>query len=151
MTGIPAPGTGRIIRVAAEPANLARVRHFVEEQAVELGADDNMVGDIIQAVDESVTNVIVHGYRGKPGIVEVEVRLVGGALIIQLRDHAPPFDPTRVPRPDLDLPLERRPLGGMGVHLTRELTDEATYRRPEGWGNELTLIKRVGSAGHAGG
>jgi serine/threonine-protein kinase RsbW len=151
MTEPPAPETERIIRVAAEPANLARVRHFVEEQAVELGADENMVGDIIQAVDESVTNVIVHGYRGKPGIVEVEVRLVAGALIIQLRDHAPPFDPTSVPRPDLDLPLERRPLGGMGVHLTRELTDEVTYGRPEGWGNELTLVKKIGSAGHEGG
>jgi serine/threonine-protein kinase RsbW len=151
MTVPPAPGSERIIRVAAEPANLARVRRFVEEQAVELGADENMVGDIIQAVDESVTNVIVHGYRGKPGIVEVEVRPVAGALIIQLRDHAPPFDPTSVPRPDLDLPLERRPLGGMGVHLTRELTDEATYRRPEGWGNELTLVKKIGSAADEGG
>lgn len=151
MTEPPASDMGRLIRVAAEPANLARVRHFVEEQAVELGADENMVGDIVQAVDESVTNVIVHGYKGDPGIVEVEVRLEAGALVIQLRDHAPPFDPTGVPRPDLDLPLERRPLGGMGVHLTRELTDEAMYRRPEGWGNELTLIKRMGSAGHAGG
>jgi serine/threonine-protein kinase RsbW len=151
MSVPPAQGSERIIRVAAEPANLARVRRFVEEQAVELGADENMVGDIIQAVDESVTNVIVHGYRGEPGIVEVEVRPVAGALIIQLRDHAPPFDPTSVPRPDLDLPLERRPLGGMGVHLTRELTDEATYRRPEGWGNELTLVKKIGSAGHEGG
>jgi serine/threonine-protein kinase RsbW len=151
MSEPPAPGTERLIRVAAEPANLARIRRFVEEQAVELGADENMVGDIIQAVDESVTNVIVHGYRGSPGIVEVEVRLERGALVVQLRDHAPPFDPTSVPRPDLDLPLERRPLGGMGVHLTRELTDEAKYRRPEGWGNELTLIKRIGSAGHAGG
>jgi serine/threonine-protein kinase RsbW len=145
------PGTDRLIRVSAEPANLARIRRFVEEQAVELGADETMVGDIIQAVDESVTNIIVHGYRGSQGIVEVEVGLAAGALVIQLRDNAPPFDPTHVPRPDLDLPLERRPLGGMGVHLTRELTDEATYRRPEGWGNELTLIKRIESEGHAGG
>jgi serine/threonine-protein kinase RsbW len=151
MTEPRGPGTERIIRVAAEPANLARIRRFVEERAVDLGADETMVGDIIQAVDESVTNVIVHGYRGQPGIVEVEMGLVAGALVIQLRDHAPPFDPTSVPRPNLDLPLERRPLGGMGVHLTRELTDEATYRRPEGWGNELTLIKRMGSAGHEGG
>lgn len=150
MTDSP-PGTDRLLRVSAEPMNLARIRHFVEEQAVELGADETMVGDIIQAVDESVTNIIVHGYRGTRGIVEVEVRLAAGALVIQLRDHAPPFDPTGVPRPDLDLPLERRPLGGMGVHLTRELTDEATYRRPDGWGNELTLIKRIHSEGHAGG
>jgi anti-sigma regulatory factor (Ser/Thr protein kinase) len=149
--GSPAPGASRLLRVSAEPANLAQIRRFVAAEAVELGADQGSVWDLVQAVDESVTNIIVHGYRGNRGIVEVEVRVDAGALVVHLRDHAPPFDPTRVPRPDLGLPLERRPLGGMGVHLTRELTDEARYGIPEGWGNELTLIKRIESARHAGG
>ena len=41
---------------------------------MELGADPTLVPDVVQAVDESVTNIIEHGYRGRPGIVEVEVR-----------------------------------------------------------------------------
>jgi serine/threonine-protein kinase RsbW len=140
-----------VLRVSAEPGNLAQVRRFVEKEAVELGVDPTVISDVVQAVDESVTNVIVHGYRGMPGVVEVEVQVAKGALVVQIRDHAPPFDPTRVPSPDLRRPLEHRPLGGMGVHLARELTDEMRHGTPPGWGNELTLMKRIESAGHAGG
>jgi serine/threonine-protein kinase RsbW len=136
-----------VLRVSAEPGNLAQVRRFVEKEAVELGVDPTVISDVVQAVDESVTNVIVHGYRGTPGVVEVEVQVAKGALVVQIRDHAPPFDPTRVPSPDLSRPLEHRPLGGMGVHLARELTDEMRHGTPPGWGNELTLMKRIESAG----
>jgi anti-sigma regulatory factor (Ser/Thr protein kinase) len=52
-----------------------------------------------------------------------------------------------VPVPDLDLPLDRRQLGGMGVHLARELTDEVRHRELGQRGNELTLIKRIGGDG----
>jgi anti-sigma regulatory factor (Ser/Thr protein kinase) len=48
-----------------------------------------------------------------------------------------------VPPPDLDLPLERRPLGGMGVHLARTLTDRLDHRILPGGGNEVTLSKRL--------
>ena len=145
------PGAARLLRVAAEPVNLAPIRRFVADEAAILGADPTAVSDLVQAVDESVTNIIKHGYRGAGGIVEVEMEAAAGALVVRLRDHAPRFDPTAVPRPDLNLPLERRPPGGMGVHLTRELTDEVRHESPDGWGNELTLIKRSESAGHAGG
>jgi anti-sigma regulatory factor (Ser/Thr protein kinase) len=146
-----AAGAAKVLRVSAEPANLARIRDFVEHEAVQLGADRDAALDLVQAVDESVTNILEHGYRGGPGVVEVELGAADGALTVRLRDHAPTFDPTRVPSPDLSQPLEQRPLGGMGVHLTRELTDEATHRAPPGWGNELTLVKRIQSARTAGG
>ena len=47
------------------------------------------------------------------------------------------------PEPDLTLPLERRPLGGMGVHLARTLTDGMRHRILPGGGNEVTLEKRI--------
>jgi serine/threonine-protein kinase RsbW len=151
MRARPAPDASRLLRVPAEPANLVRVRRFVEAAAVELGAGLDVAWDVVQAVDESVTNIIAHGYRGTRGVVEVEIRVAEGALVVQLRDNAPPFDPTRRAPPDLSSPLERRPLGGMGVHLVRELTDEVRYTVPEGWGNELILVKRIDPPGHAGG
>jgi serine/threonine-protein kinase RsbW len=87
------------------------------------------------------TNIIVHGYRKQPGTIDIAVRQVGNGLEICLRDRAPPFDPTQIPAPDLTLPLSKRPLGGMGIHLARQLTDSMTYRRTLGGDNELTLVK----------
>ncbi|MEO7913057.1 MAG: ATP-binding protein, partial [Roseiflexaceae bacterium] len=90
------------------------------------------------AVNEVATNIVVHGYRGRPGAIEIGLRRQGDSIEIRLRDRAPLFDPTCVPTPDLTLPLHKRPLGGMGVHVTRELMDVMRYRvTPEG-GNQLT-------------
>ena len=73
----------------------------------------------------------------------MRVTIDGGQVAVCLTDDATPFDPTTVPSPNLALPLEHRPLGGMGVQLARDLTDEVRYRAPASGGNELTLIKRI--------
>ncbi len=130
-----------VLRIPARVTDLAIVRQFIREQARRHGADPEAVPDIVQAVDESVCNVILHGYQGRNGTVEVEVEPSGRTLIVRLRDQARPFDPTLLPAPDTSLPLEERPLGGMGVFLTRELMDAVTYRQTKD-GNELTLVKR---------
>lgn len=127
----------------AELTHLADIRRFVQEAAAALQADPDEVYDVIQAVDESAANIITHGYRGAPGTIEVEVRPEAEALVVCLRDHAPPFDPTRLPPPDMTLPLDRRPIGGLGVYLTRKLMDEVIHQVTPQGGNLLILVKRA--------
>ena len=131
------------LRIAAELHNLAAVRRFVSEEAESLQTGRAAIEDMIQAVDESVTNVIKHGYEGQPGAIEIEVGRVGDDLVVRIRDYAPPFDPTAYPSPDLTLPLERRPFGGLGIHLSRECTDAVIYRVAPDGANELTLLKKA--------
>jgi len=124
--------------------DLARIRAFIRDVTRSDGANDEAVGDLVQAVDELVCNVIEHGYgHGDSGPVEVRVAHDDQRIVITIVDEAPPFDPTAYPTPDLSLPLERRPLGGMGVHLARTLTDGMRHRILPGGGNETTLEKRV--------
>ena len=132
-----------ILRIAAELHNLAAVRRFVSEEAEGLQTGRATIKDMIQAVDESVTNVIKHGYEGQPGTIEIEVGREGDDLVVRIRDYAPPFDPTTYPSPDLTLPLERRPFGGLGIHLSRECTDAVIYRVAPDGANELTLLKKA--------
>lgn len=131
----------------ADLACLAPIRAFVREGCAAAGATDEATADLVQAVDEAATNVIVHGYGGRPGSIEVVLETDDERLVCRLLDDAPPFDPASVPPPDLGVPpLDRQP-GGMGVHLMRELTDELRHRsRPTG-GNELTLIRARGERG----
>ena len=131
------------LRIAAEFQHLAAVRRFVLEEAERLGAGRAAISDMIQAVDESVTNVMKHGYEGQPGTIEIEVGREGDDLMVRVRDYAPPFDPTTYPSPDLTLPLERRPFGGLGIHLSRECTDAVVYRLAPDGANELTLLKKA--------
>ncbi len=137
-----------VLRIPAEVSQLALVRQFIRDQAGRAGAGGQATNDIVQAVDESVTNAIVHGYRGSPGLVEVEVTGNGRSLVVRLRDDAPVFDPTSVPTPDVTRPLEQQRLGGLGVLLMRQLTDSMSYTQlGAAVGNELTLTKVVTSRG----
>jgi serine/threonine-protein kinase RsbW len=125
----------------AELSQMARLRQFVEDTALGWQADPDELADVILAVDELATNSTLHGYRGRSGTIEIVVRRAGADLILILRDQAPTFDPNTVPPPDVSLPLEQRPIGGVGLHLVRHMVDELRHRaRPKG-GNELTLTK----------
>ena len=130
------------LRITAELKNLSEIRRFVQETASSLGVDPAMVHNAPLAVDEAVTNVIVHGYQGQGGAIEIEMSREGDALVIRIRDEAAPFDPTIVPPPDLTLPLAQRIPGGLGIHLIRQIMDEMTHRITPQGGNELTLVKR---------
>ncbi len=128
---------------AADVEGLAGIRAFVREAARELGAGQRAIDDLVQAVDEAACNVILHGYRGNPGPLEVSLGRRGTAIEVTLRDDAAPFDPTGLPAPDPGAPPTAWGRSGMGVHLVRSMTDEVHHRiRPEG-GNELTLIREV--------
>jgi len=128
---------------AAELENLAVIRRFAEETAQSLQANQAAIDDMLQAVDEAVTNIIVHGYAGRPGTIEAQVKRAGDSLIVRLRDQAPRFDPTTVRPPDLTLPLEKRRPGGLGVHLIRHFVDQVHYHTAPQGGNELTLVKKA--------
>src|SRR5690606_37818280 len=91
---------------------------------------------------EALSNILLHGYNDRPGPVTVCVEADGDDILVQLIDDAPLFDPTSVPPPDINLPLEDRPLGGLGVHMMRQLTDELRYRTTVDGKNELTFFKR---------
>ena len=135
--------TAHVLRVDAHVENLSTIRRFIDDTAAALGVSPDTTLDMVQAVDEAVTNLIVHAYRGAPGLIEIDVRCENGDFVVYLRDQSPPFDPNTVPPPDLSVPLAKRRLGGLGVHLMRQFTDRMLYHTtPEGI-NELKLVKRL--------
>jgi anti-sigma regulatory factor (Ser/Thr protein kinase) len=54
-----------------------------------------------------------------------------------------PYDPTKTPSPDdFDVPLEDRPIGGLGVFLARQAVDEFRYERVDGHNRSILVIHR---------
>jgi serine/threonine-protein kinase RsbW len=143
-----APAT---VTIPADSARQVDVRALVRSVAGATGAGEEATSDLVQAVDELVCNIIVHGYAGRPGEIVVAVGRDADALVVRIRDHAPPFDPRTQPTPRLDLPLEHRPFGGMGIHLARTLTDRIDHRILPTGGNEVTVTKAIGPTGQTGG
>ncbi|MBP6016775.1 MAG: ATP-binding protein [Candidatus Promineofilum sp.] len=127
---------------SATVRDLNDIREFLESAILNLGGDGDVAGDLVLAVNEAATNSLLHGYPEQTGAITVDVEADGGDLSVRLIDDARPFDPTAVPPPDISRPLEERPLGGLGVHMMRQLTDELIYRATDDNRNELTFVKR---------
>jgi serine/threonine-protein kinase RsbW len=95
------------------------------------------------ALDEIVSNVIRYGWKDH-GEHQFNVRLSlsNDEVTVEVEDDAPPFNPLEAPVPDLDQPLDERPVGGLGIHLVRQITDRLEYQQFDGK-NLLVMKKKV--------
>ncbi|GAB4024242.1 ATP-binding protein [Spirosoma koreense] len=112
--------------------SLDDIRQIVKEEALQLGLSKKANYNLLLAVDEIATNIIVHGYEenGKEGTVDLLTNRTDGELTVILEDDAVPFNPLERELPNeefFNLPLEERPIGGMGIHLTVNGVDEFRY------------------------
>lgn len=79
-------------------------------------------------LDELLSNIIRHGHTAagaQPITLDLDVR--EGSLHIRISDGGIPFNPFDRPPPNLDLPIEEREPGGLGIHLVRHFMDDYSY------------------------
>ena len=79
---------------------------------------------------------------GEEGEVAVEAASDGKNLEITVSDTGLPFDPTAKPDADTTLSVEDREVGGLGIHLARQMADRIRYER-RGDRNILTLTMNI--------
>ena len=128
------PGTMEAIQPATVQAETWLAEQQVSFEAMYL---------VSLAIEELVTNCIKYGYTDrKDHTIDFVLSVDDGALRMVVIDDGNPFDPLAAPRPDLTLPPESRPIGGLGLHLLRELADEMHYERRDGT-NRLSVTKRM--------
>ena len=95
------------------------------------------------ALDELVTNCIKYAYSdSREHVIDVELQISDGHLIVTVIDDGLEFDPLTIPPPDMSLPLEDRPIGGLGIHLLLSVSDKMTYERRDDQ-NRVVLVKRM--------
>jgi serine/threonine-protein kinase RsbW len=127
----------------AGPAELVDIRRFVEETGHKLGLDEASIYALELAIDEACTNIIVHAYDARGGRIEIQIRTLGDCVEVVIRDWGEAFDPGSIPLPDVEAPLEERPMGGIGLFLMRQVMDRVDFQFSDTDGNILTMAKRV--------
>jgi len=79
-------------------------------------------------LEELFTNVIKYG-RASDAPVRIDIGRIAGGVEVTLTDtDAEPFDVTRAPDANTNLPIESRKPGGLGIHLVRRMVDALEYR-----------------------
>ena len=124
-------------------AQLAVVRNQVESFArrENLSRDVSFAAKL--ALEELLTNTISYGYGDKSDqLIEIRLEVRGDQLIIRTVDGGMAFDPRTANEPNIESSLKDRAIGGLGVHLIKNLMDGFEYRHKDGK-NHVTLRKRL--------
>ena len=131
------------IRIKNNLDEIAILANFVEELCSELALPTEVTMNINLALEEAVANVIMYAY---PSEEEHEILLkvsdTNEQLIFLLTDKGLSFDPTQVAEVDPTLPIEERPIGGLGIFLIRSIMNEVTYQRLDNE-NQLIMKKNI--------
>jgi anti-sigma regulatory factor (Ser/Thr protein kinase) len=127
-----------VLRIEADEAGLPRAMAFVRGGGEEAGLPVERLGELDLVVEELFVNVA--RYAGA-GTVELRYTVPeAGVVEVELADDGRAFDPLARAEPDLELPLEARPVGGLGIFLVRRLTQSLRYCRDGGWNRILFRV-----------
>lgn len=144
LSKLPMSSNSRILlELTSDPALLCVVRAAVATAAEKFGLDEAPAGQLKLAVDEALSNVIKHGYKGRTDqLIWVTLSPIGNGqrlgIEVVIEDRAEQVDLTRIK----GRPLEELRPGGLGVHIIRQAVDVAEYeKRADGPGLRLTLKK----------
>jgi anti-sigma regulatory factor (Ser/Thr protein kinase) len=122
---------------------VGRLIDLVEAFGRTSGLAEDDITDVSLLLDEFVSNVIKYGYddAGEHEI-QVVVTIDGRSLTIRIEDDGRAFNPLEAKAPDLTLPIEERPIGGLGILIAKTPADSIDYERTDGR-NILTLRKTI--------
>lgn len=115
----------------------------IKELAEKWQLSQALTMNINLAIEEALTNVIFYAFPDNdPHEIKFSVSLSNNMLTIKITDNGIPFNPLSQPLPDITLPAEKRPVGGLGIFLISQIMDKIHYTRQKGQ-NILTLHKNI--------
>jgi serine/threonine-protein kinase RsbW len=129
------------IKINNKLSELVRVHQTLAEFGQRHDLAAKAMHDLNLALEEILINIISYGYTDNREH-EIKVRLSAqpGEVRAEVEDDGQPFNPLAAPEPDTAQPLEKRTIGGLGIHLVRTLMDGLEYQRQEG--RNLLLMKK---------
>jgi serine/threonine-protein kinase RsbW len=128
----------RRLSVPANDEGIRATLDAFEDLAAAHGLSKAVTWPVELTLDEVLANVVRHGLAGRGDSARVEVELSLDPAVepplceVLVVDDGPEFDPLAQSDADTSLPLEDRPIGGLGITLVRRLMDAAEYERREG-------------------
>lgn len=132
------------LAITSELANLGAVADFIAEAGYASGLSEKQVCDVQMAVDEAVTNVMQHAYRGRSdGRIWIDCEQNGGEFSVEIHDFGAAFDVSKIPAPRTRGTLARRAIGGLGVYFMRKLMDRVEFSSDARDGNRVRMVKRI--------
>lgn len=141
---MPAPRTVSELDIPADMLLLPPALSFVEELARGLGFEDAEALNIRLALEETLVNIIEHGYADDPdGRVGLRCEILPTGLRLAIREKGLPFDPAAIAEYDPSKANLDSEAAGLGTFLIRHAVDEVEYHNLGREGREIVLIRHL--------
>jgi anti-sigma regulatory factor (Ser/Thr protein kinase) len=138
-----AEGALHTLQIEARTRNLAMVDEFIYQQSLSAGFAENEAKSLELAIDEIVSNSILHAYDGNPqGKIDIRFVLLEQEIRIIVEDRGKIFDPSKMREPDMEATLLDRPIGGLGLFIAKQIMDEVYFEIIDNELKRFTLVKR---------
>ena len=135
--GAPQEDDMTVVLVKREPAATAAFRRsfdslqdlfaFTAGFCARHRVDVGLLPTVDLAVEELFTNMVKYSPGGAAEI-RLDIATIPGGVEVALTDYdVEPFDVAQAPAVDVDLPIEQRRPGGLGLHLLRRMLDRIDY------------------------
>jgi serine/threonine-protein kinase RsbW len=112
----------------AQRTQLPEVAEAIHSFGCEAGWPETVCLQIDLALEELLVNIMDYGYPDRPpGQIELTLQASPDHLNITVADDGVPFNPWQYAAPNLEVPLEDRIIGGLGIHLVKSIMDSCTY------------------------
>jgi anti-sigma regulatory factor (Ser/Thr protein kinase) len=131
------------MRIAIDLAEINRVNAGFNEFAAANRVSDKVRRSLNLVFDEILNNAISYGFE-QPDLGRIDIRAELGPqrIYVTISDDGKPYDPLSRPEPNTTLDLEIRDIGGLGIHLIRNVMDDVSYEYRDGC-NVLVLEKAL--------
>ncbi len=108
-------------------SSLDEIFKFINEFSAKTGVDESVVFTINLVVEELFTNMVKYASENSNEIL-LELKKNEDDLIIHLTDFdVDPFDISKTAEVDTQQSLEERRVGGLGIHLVKQMIDKIEY------------------------
>ena len=130
--------------VPADKNEVNRVVEFVNKFLDQFHVEQKIVSQIDIAIDEICSNIFNYAYKDKNGTIEVDISITNNVVSISFVDTGEPFNPLEKEDPDVNLGIDERKVGGLGIFIVKQMMDKVSYRYSKNKENILTVVKKVG-------
>lgn len=138
-----------LLQVPQEEGQLGDLVAAIDGVLAREGVHPGVAHDVQLVTEEVVCNALDYGrIEGRQHEISVGIAIEGDLITLEFKDDCVAYNPLERPEPDLDADIADRPVGGLGVHLVKQLAEEVTYAR-EGAHNVLRVVLRTEPPGRA--
>ncbi len=131
-----------IINVINTREGIEFLRLSLEEIALSWDLPNKQLLELNLILEELCTNYMKYAGEDPKSFLEIQLALNGELLRITVKDKGKQFNPTEISDPDIDLSIDERKPGGLGLYFVKHYSDSIMYSREDGI-NVVTITKRL--------